>query len=349
MAMDPSLILLFVPALDRGLVEGGAMPWLHEATRRYPTAGLVPSFPCLPSVVLASTLSGQVPASHGIHMSQDLETSGRHTAEEKTQPERSLWITERIAGAELGLAADWARYAQPIRGQSVLTLTEGTELVRQGRLRCLLGAITSLHDAAVSEGPHTPFHLKAGSGLDSSLESLASSLPGSTTLLLVGAPGAAPVHRHLGAAVAGDLSRPGGVETIDPSPESIDGVLAWDAEGAVARLRLDPARAAETIDELLAIDGIERVLFGEGLGSWGATANDDELFVLTEPGVSFEQGQGVMGHPELEKCHSPLLVSIGPGENEAWPAEIHDYRVAPSVLQYLGLSCDDLPDRPLPL
>jgi len=69
------LSLFFAVGLGRRFVQKGTMPWLSSALDPRRVAELVPSFPCLPEVVMFSALCGQSPALHGRVLSRDTGNS----------------------------------------------------------------------------------------------------------------------------------------------------------------------------------------------------------------------------------------------------------------------------------
>lgn len=116
-------------------------------------------------------------------------------------------------------------------------------------------------------------------------------------------------------------------------------------EGALAFV----PRALESFErnECLATAGIERVLQGEALSSWGV-APDAGAIVLAEPGWSFVPAGITYGHREIaEPLETPVLLGWG-GTGAAWPTAVHDYRIGPTLARAAGLTRVQADDEPLP-
>lgn len=117
------------------------------------------------------------------------------------------------------------------------------------------------------------------------------------------------------------------------------GALLWvRAEGDRQMLR----------DALLRRPGVERTFSNAALEMWGApTLDEDEMLFLAEPHWSFDLAEAsVCGRPMSEA--RPIVLVAG-GGGPAWPSEVHDYRLAPSLARFLGVESPDFDDRPLPL
>ncbi len=116
-------------------------------------------------------------------------------------------------------------------------------------------------------------------------------------------------------------------------------------------------------EKLLAHRGVERVLHGELLDAWSKSgglssppAPFDRLLLVAvaRSGFSFEREKASVGHPEVAPEEQGLLLQYQPdrsqsdGENEDWPAQLHDYRIAVSILRHLGLGTAKSSISPFP-
>jgi hypothetical protein len=116
-------------------------------------------------------------------------------------------------------------------------------------------------------------------------------------------------------------------------------------EGALAFV----PRALESSerDACLGTEGIERVLQGGALSSWGV-APDAGAIVLAEPGWSFVTAGITYGHREIaDPLDTPVLLGWG-GTGGAWPTAVHDYRIGPTLARAAGLTLVQADAEPLP-
>ncbi len=118
-----------------------------------------------------------------------------------------------------------------------------------------------------------------------------------------------------------------------------------ELEHQVARVRA-PLQSSSLRRSLLMTAGIERILSQRACELWGTSADGDWL-VLAEPHASFGAHAASCGHPDVPSVDRPVLIGWGAPER-GWPADVHDYRIAPTVASWLGRSTDAYQDRPLP-
>jgi len=201
--------------------------------------------------------------------------------------------------------------------------------VQTGEPALMLLRHAGLLEAALLAGPDSAERLRAAARFDEELATLHSALPAESTLVIVGAPGVRPV------------------EKLIRLPEGL-GSKVQDLESGLLRMKpVGEDEARELREGLLGCRGVERVLRGEGLSSWGAALENErgELYALAQAGWSFEDQSASLGHPELPPGESSLLIAFGAGAGPAWPPELHDYRLAPSLARRFELSEDEYYDR----
>lgn len=175
--------------------------------------------------------------------------------------------------------------------------------------------------------------LEAAVQLDEDLAGLRSRLPKESALVILGGPGMRPCAKRV----------------VLPPELTGDEV---QIESAILRVRPGGSSEAQTLREaLLRCPGVERVLYGEALESWGAAFSTEtsELYALAGAGWSFEEEAASVGHPELERTEQPVLISFASSEGRGWPPELHDHRIAPTLARRFELSYDAYFDRPFPL
>lgn len=121
-------------------------------------------------------------------------------------------------------------------------------------------------------------------------------------------------------------------------------VAGLAASGAMAGLGHVPDAAERA--GLLATPGVERILTGEGLRSWHGP--DLPAVLVAEPGWSFTRTRAAVGRREVdEEGHTPVVLAWGaPGR--AWPAAVHDVRVAPTLAHLAGIDGFEASDERLP-
>lgn len=298
------VVVVLVPALGRGLLEGGALPRLHAALPASRIAGLVPSFPCLPTTVEASALRGQKPSRHRVRLSGDDASPAHPTVGERL---------EALGGRSFVDAG-----VQPLSAAARADPPELTLIRHTGLLQAALGA-----------GPSSAERLEAAAQFDEELAGLRSRLSAESTLVVVGAPGVRAAEKTI------------------QLPEDL-GPKVQDLESGLLRMKpLGDEEADEVQERLLHCRGIERVLRGEGLSSWGAALENErgECYALAQAGWSFDEQAASLGHPEISPDESGLLIAFGTAAGPAWPPELHDYRIAPSLARRFELSEDEYLDR----
>ena len=95
--------------------------------------------------------------------------------------------------------------------------------------------------------------------------------------------------------------------------------------------------------------GVERVLSptADSTGAWMAPT-DRGWLILAEPGCSFSGDSRGFGHREPGPGADAVLMAFGPKWDENWPGAVHDWRIAPTLLNAAGKSFEGCLDRPLP-
>lgn len=199
----------------------------------------------------------------------------------------------------------------------------GTEPGPATRDRALHRVLDGLQEALVLEGHGSTGERRALEELDRILGAF---LVRAAALVLSGAPALQAVSRSV---------------TL---PEELR-AACW-TEGALAGL---PAGVSPEMQEaLLRQVGVERVLQGEALESWGAPAGAGAI-VLAEPGASFTPGHAANGHREiLDPDQTPVFLAWGVRTAAAWPPAVHDYRVGPTLTAALGLRSPEGDSAALP-
>lgn len=191
----------------------------------------------------------------------------------------------------------------------------------------------ALADTARREGLDSEARHAAAAALDEEIaDECARSAP-DTGLLVVGG----PALRGAGRKVA--------------LPPSLD-PQRLEVESAILRVELRSAEEREEWREaLLCCPGVERVLGGEALESWGAATSHEsrQLYALAQEGWSFEEEEASLGHPECTPGENGVLLYLGARHGAAWPPELHEYRIAPSLARHFGLESAAFADRPFPL
>lgn len=99
------------------------------------------------------------------------------------------------------------------------------------------------------------------------------------------------------------------------------------------------------MDSWLAIPGIERVLApsAESAGAWMAPA-DRGWILVAEQGWAFRAAMQTFGRLDGP---AGVLLAFGRPWPVDWPAGVHDWRVAPTILELAGQDASDCFDRPL--
>jgi hypothetical protein len=162
---EDALVLVYAPALVTGLLEGGGLPRLDRMRRQGRFAGLVPSFPCLPSVVEASSLRGVPPGLHGRLLPRDPCREDAPGIEELLAARDAAAVTtlDRLdPGAVVG-ALETERRLVLVRENAVLHAGRGagrTSADRRDAAWALDAALGALVDAI-----DVPLLLVAGPGL----------------------------------------------------------------------------------------------------------------------------------------------------------------------------------------
>lgn len=180
---------------------------------------------------------------------------------------------------------------------------------------------SGLLDAALRDGPASAARLHAASSFDTQLQQLRDSLAADHTLILLGGPSPRAAQQRI------------------QLPE-LASAYAVEKESALLRVRLEgEASCARAQEKLLGCRGIERVLRGEALHAWGVSDGEDrgELYALAQAGWSFEDSAAAVGHPEVPSPESGVIIVLGKHAPGKWPAELHDYRLAPSLARRFGL------------
>jgi hypothetical protein len=200
----------------------------------------------------------------------------------------------------------------------------------------LTGTPPSVHGVLFDgEEPHVPiligeWHERVDAGDMADLEArILAEAAGADLLLVSGCPVGDRVER-----------------VIDPVPGAPDGFrLHLDDSFALC----EPAEArvpAEVVDAWLRTPGIERVLApaAESAGAWGAPSGRGWILVA-ERGWAFRESRVAFGR--IDPAFDPVLLAFGPAWSTPWPAAVHDWRIAPTLLAAVGESTDGCFDTPL--
>lgn len=100
-------------------------------------------------------------------------------------------------------------------------------------------------------------------------------------------------------------------------------------------------------DACLCAMGVERVLQGEALTSWGAPAAVGAI-LIAEPGWSFEAGEFTFGRREIaDPDDTPVVLAWG-GSGTPWPTAVHDHRIGPTLAEASGRQLEGADDEALP-
>jgi hypothetical protein len=135
---------------------------------------------------------------------------------------------------------------------------------------------------------------------------------------------------------------------VEPVPAAPDG-LRLQLEDAFALCELATEGTAVPqglIDEWLRTPGIERVLApsAESAGAWMAPP-DRGWILVAERGWAFRPCARAFGR--IDPRRSPVLLAFGEPWAAPWPASVHDWRVAPTVLALAGADPSGCADAPL--
>lgn len=154
--MRRSLQIVFVPGLSEALLDGGALPRLAAASRTGRRSRLRCSFPCLPTVVEQTVLTGVQPGRHGVLGSAPLA----HAPGPASPP----GLAQRLQIADREDRARWER-----------------------SLRCFRHL--ELAATLVESGPGSDASLEAAAAIDASLEEVIGSVRPDAAVLVCGGPG----------------------------------------------------------------------------------------------------------------------------------------------------------------
>jgi hypothetical protein len=123
---------------------------------------------------------------------------------------------------------------------------------------------------------------------------------------------------------------------VHPAVSAPDGFRITVEDVFVLCEPTDPDRALPqlVIDEWLRTPGIERILApaAESAGAWMAPS-DRGWILVAERGWSFRKTAEAVGRTDGT---DPVLLAFGRPWPAAWPTSVHDWRVAPTLLELLG-------------
>lgn len=348
--------VIFVPGLTRSLVDRGALPTVRAAMDRTPHAGVVPSFPCAPSVVQASVLCAQLPSEHGVMGAAfasvgdslrpkvptllDRLTAGRPACARaiglaiEPHSAASAAIVDAGIGKTAPPAPPWDAAGPPADKARAQQLAEAW---RAPGIQLTATGLDALAASLLRAGALDAATMTAARQTDLLLAQLLAARPSDVNLLVCGAPAFAAIRA--------------GVRLDELAARC--GAVFHACEGAVACLRLPAAARRAAVDLLLGTAGVERVLERDAAISWGfATPSADDLVVLAEPGWAFQRnGQPLpaacAGHPDASDEDEPLALWWGDAGTKPCPPRVHDYRLGTTLAHAIGLPVEGLRDRPL--
>jgi hypothetical protein len=123
---------------------------------------------------------------------------------------------------------------------------------------------------------------------------------------------------------------------IEPAPRQPEGFqLRIDDSFALCEPGTDrDSLPAALLDEWLGTPGIERVLAPtpESAGAWMAPAERGWVLVA-ERGWAFRDTDLAFGRHD---CGNAVLLAFGSPWPQQWPTSVHDWRVAPTLLELVG-------------